>query len=93
MRSIRFGNEDFEGNFTYLFLPEGHYAGEEVLFTSYYLIGYGSKHTLGKDVDGDGLRDNVILVLSSGVSGPVVDEKLDSYPPIAIQDALRLATP
>ena len=57
MLAIGFGQEPYEGNFTYLPVNiEGKIA-------AYYLIGYGSSSKSGIDVNKDGFPDHVIMVL------------------------------
>ncbi len=64
--SVEFGSSDCAGNVTYLPLTkEGKVYG-------YYLLAYGSERTEGEDVNGDGVGDRVIAVLSSVSSeGPL----------------------
>ena len=57
MRIIRFGEEPLEGECSYLPVTiDGVVRG-------YYLIGYGSSHTPGMDMDNDGMKDHVVIVL------------------------------
>jgi hypothetical protein len=63
MRDIRFGEEQFAGNCTYLpwgLTGPGTAAG-------YYLLAYGSSKTKGQDVDGDGQGDHVVMQLDSPI--------------------------
>jgi hypothetical protein len=59
MNNIALGSSPFEGEFTYV---PGIDKGQ---VRRYYLFCYGDKRTVGMDVNGDGVRDHVILVLSS----------------------------
>jgi hypothetical protein len=59
MRSVRIGDPDFEGNFTY----EPVIVSGEV--TGYNLYVYGSRRTAGQDINSDGIPDHVILVLQN----------------------------
>lgn len=64
MQPVPLGAPDPWGDFSYV--PE--LTDGEV--TSYKLYAYGSEHTRGIDIDGDGEGDHVILVLSSGGEEP-----------------------
>ena len=59
MKQIAFGSSPFEGEFTYV---PGFDNGQA---RRYFLICYGREKTVGMDVNGDGVRDHVIDVLSS----------------------------
>ena len=57
MADIKFGDESFPGNFTYLPVTiDGKIKG-------FYLLGYGSPETPGEDVDRDGNPDHVIATV------------------------------
>lgn len=59
MREIEFGDEPYDGEFTYIpVTTEGVVSG-------YYLMCYGYSETEGHDVNGDGVPDHVILVIES----------------------------
>lgn len=69
MQPVPFGANAPFGDFTYIPIEE---EGEVV---GYCLLAYGSERTRGRDVDGDGEGDHVIMVLSSedGEFEPLVD--------------------
>jgi hypothetical protein len=77
VKEIRFGEEPFDGDFTYIpVLIDGR-------IRAYYLIGYGSKETDGKDVNADGQPDHVIEVLQ----GPGDETITSKMPPL--EDLLK----
>lgn len=57
MEPVDFGSENHEGNFTYI--PDT--GGDEI--TGYYLFGYGLEATEGEDVNGDGIGDQVCILV------------------------------
>jgi hypothetical protein len=58
-RAIAFGSEPRVGELTYLPVTK------DGQIKDYYLIGYGTEDDTGVDVNGDGVRDHVIIILSS----------------------------
>jgi hypothetical protein len=58
MKPVEFGASGFEGNFTYVPVIQ---AGE---VRGFYLLAYGAESNGAQDVDEDGKRDHVLLVLS-----------------------------
>jgi uncharacterized protein YneF (UPF0154 family) len=72
MVPISYGSEPSEGNFTYLPV----YSND--LIAGYYLFAYGYKKIFDSDLDinGDGILDNVIIVISSGKDLPQLKELL-----------------
>jgi hypothetical protein len=72
MRNMPFHSEPFEGEFTYVPVSrEGKIVG-------YYLLLYGRKENEGMDINNDGVRDHVILVLDSENTEPLPD-----FPPLS----------
>lgn len=72
MRNIPFHSEPFEGEFTYV--P----VSREGIIVGYYLLLYGRKENEGMDINGDGVRDHVILVLDSETA-----EAIPDFPPLS----------
>jgi hypothetical protein len=62
MKSIMFGDSDYQGNFSYLPVTA------ENKIVGYYLLAYGSERNPGKDVNGDSVPDHVISVIQ-GLGG------------------------
>jgi hypothetical protein len=73
MKDIEFGSEGFEGDFSY----EPVYTGQEI--TDYLLFLYGLRYSSRMDMESEGVKHHVILVLSSdGDDQSFWDEWLES---------------
>ena len=78
IEEIAFGQDDFEGNFTYLPVEiDGSIKG-------YYLFCYGWRKNPGQDINNDGIPDHVILVLKSEFMSESenAENGVDKLPPV-----------
>jgi len=81
MLNVPFGDRNFEGNFSYL--P----VNVDGTIRAYYLVGYGSVTTSGRDINRDGNPDHVAIVYSSigipkGMTPDQYDAMVKKIPPI-----------
>jgi hypothetical protein len=72
MKNIELGSESYEGDFTYIPV----YTDTEI--TDFFLYLYGRKNTDGMDVNLDGTRDHIILVLTNDVESEAFVNMLEN---------------